>query len=280
MLAFDFLKSNKEVVGVEYELLEYEHSRLWYNCIKDFIDSNKPLKDNDRVYNFGDAELELTQEIEKCNHTIAKLNSSYNFGIKFIQRDSFQDDVNYIHTYFVDNDRIHKADDTLWSDLNAQLHGIEIIMRRPGNTPMGQVFVRFENQLRYKLPNSAYQHFSIGKTHGYIYAGYPHVGRHVYEMFLAEDDHAEDDHILPMHEIASDSYLWFGRTTKDEKIVNTKNQMKDFFYQKELDIKLGMEFDDPRCAIGWLPVARLKQPIDTNKLLNIEKIIQVRETTS
>ena len=271
------MKHNHETVSVEYELLDYEHSTLWYNCIKDFIDSKKAITDNDRIYNFGDHKREVIQEIEKCNLTIQHLNHKYNVGINSIQYDSFQDDVNYIHTYFVDNDRIHKSDDVLWDDLNAQLHGVEIIMRRPDAAPMGQIFVRFENNLRYTLPESAYDHFTIQKKYGYLYANYPHVGRHIFEMFLANDDHAEDEHILPMHEITSDSYLWFGKTTNSDYARTLKDQIKEFFYQKELNLKIKREFNDPRCAVGWLPVARLKKHVDVNKLLDIKKIIQVRE---
>lgn len=279
-IAFDFLKSNQDTFSIEYELLEHEHSKLWYSCIKDFIDSGAPLVDNDRIYNFGDAETELKLAYKNCNDTIQKLNSAYNFDIKIIQPNSFQDDVNHIHTNFVDNDRIYKDDNILWHDLNKQLHSIEIIMRRPSTTTMGQIFVHFGNKLRYKLPDSAYKHFTIGKIHGYLYAGYPHIGRHIYEMFLADDDHAEDDHILPMHEIASDTYLWFGKTTSDEKIVRSMPYIKNFFYRNKLNIRLGLEFDDPRCAIGWLPVARIKDSVDTNNLASIKKIIRVRETNA
>lgn len=274
MITFNFTTKSQTIVSVTYKPFDFEHSQLWYNCIKDFIESGKPITDNDRIYNFGNREEELLSEIKKCNETISIIKNNYNLDIPSIDPKTFQTDVNYIHTYFVDNDRINKDNLKIWNDLNSQLHGIETIQRRSGEAPSGQVFVRFDNNLRYKLPDDAYNHFTVAKHHGYLYAGYPHVGRHIFEMFLAGDEDAHDDHIVTQHEISADSYMWFGKTWPDFYVNELKTNIEDFFYKHDIDKKINKSFSDPKCAIGWLPVASIHS-MSTDNLTDITKIDSV-----
>jgi hypothetical protein len=275
MVRFNFKTNQEKIISVDYKLFDFAHSHLWYDCVKDFVNSGLSLTDNDRIYNFGNQKDELLREIKKCNDTISIINDNYRLNIPFINSETFQSDVNYIHTYFVDNDRVNKENLQIWNNLNGQLHGIETIQRRFNETPSGQVFVRFENKLRFELPKEAYKHFTIAKNYGYLYAGYPHVGRHIFEMFLAGDEDAHDDHIVPQFEIAADSYMWFGKTSPDFYIKELNEGINDFFHKHNIGGKINKEISNPECAIGWLPVAYISNNIDPIELTNIVKIDSV-----
>lgn len=272
---------DRSTLTLVYDLFNYEHVELWYKSLKKFCDSGMPLDDTNRLYNFNPTSESCLDAIHNCNIVIEKINLQLkDIQIPFITEENLQDDVNNIHTHFVDSDRATEytktCDQTLWSLLNSQLHGLEAIDRRKqSREPQGQVFIEIPYREQYDLPESAYQHFTVKKTFGYCYANYPHVGRHIYEIFQANNYDVDTDHIVPMHQIAGSIHLWFGKTTSDMITVMRMNSIKDWFDKNQISKKINIEWGDSRLAIGWLPVAKLRNNITAQNLIHVHKILNI-----
>lgn len=272
---FTLQKNNKSTVDLEYQAFDNVHSALWYQGINAYCDKNIPLKDRDRVYNFESYDIQITREISRCNAVINLLNNLEKKSIPLINIKDLQNSINKIHTFFVESES-NPLNSSLWGSLNYHLHGIEAIERSKNTTPQGQIFVELPDKEMYDIPEESYKDFTTKKTFGYCYANYPHIGRHLLEMYFANDDHAHDEHILPMHQISGSSYLWFGDTTSDNE-VNTRNEnIKKWFFEKQLDKLLNKQWGDPRLAVGWLPVAKLTSDINIDQLDGLNKLLSIR----
>lgn len=272
---------DRSTLTLVYDLFNYEHVELWYKSLKKFCDQKIPLTDTNRVYNFNPLSESVYDSIADCNNVIEKINLQLiNVQIPLVTENYLQDSVNNIHKYFVDSDRAVEytkmCDPILWSALNAHLHGLEAVARRKQSSEsQGQIFVEIPYREQYDLPESAYQHFTVKKTFGYCYANYPHVGRHIYEMFQAQDDNIDEEHIMPMNQIAGSLHLWFGKTTSNIITEMRMKSIEHWFKENKIDNKIKMNWGDPKLAIGWLPVAQLSTPITANELIYTDKVINI-----
>ena len=270
-VAITFVKQDQSQLTLTYRAFDLEHSRLWLKSIADFIGRKQILDDTDRVYNFNDYDLEMQTMLDNCNSTIDQLNRLYSLSMPHIRKNYLQQDINFVHTFFVDADRLN--DHSLpWIKLNDYLHGLEIIQRRSKTNFQGQVFCTLPDPIKYPIPQESYNFFTTKKNFGYCYANYPHVGRHILEMYHAQDQAAHHDHVLPMHNIAGDFYLWFGNETTESFDSHRMNQIKQWFMDQQMDKIVGMSWGDPRLAIGWLPVAQLDQTVCKEDLFGLVRI--------
>jgi hypothetical protein len=265
-VTFTLQKIDGTLLDLEYVPFNNIHSELWFNSIQ----TGSSIQWGDRVYNLTDYKTEIAKAIEDCNYTITQINNQYNLNIPSITTSNLQQDINFIHTFFVDSNL-----ETLWHDLNCQLHGIEILERSKHKKFQGQVFLELENKQYYDIPNSSFKYFSTRKVFGYCYANYSHIGRHIFEMYNAKDEEAHDGHIIPMHKISGSSYLWFGDTTNwiYDKIRMFK--IKRWFIKNKINDIVDMSWGDPRLAIGWLTVAKLKTKINKQDLIGCEKVLKI-----
>ena len=279
IVIFTLENLDKSLINIEYEPFDYAHSKLWLQGIKEFLDSGNPLTDTDRLFNFNPQKQDLLTDVNKLNNLIDNINIQLvDVTIPHLRHDHLQDDVNYIHLNFVESDRgaeyTKTVDKELWYDLNGQLHGLESKFRKNYERPQGQIFVELYGT-RYELPEESYQYFTIKDTFGYCYANYAHVGRHIQELYYADDHTAEDHHILPMHQISGSSRLWFGDTTPELVEGYHRYGIKKWFEENNISTRINMEWGDPHLAIGWLPVAQMVNNLTKEDLLNVSKLIKI-----
>jgi hypothetical protein len=283
-VTFTVIDDNDTPINLNYRVFKNTHSKLWLEGLIDYCNSGQVLTDTDRLYNFNPTIDSYLKAINECNYIIKKINdNSKNKPIPFVKFENLQNDVNHIHINFVDSDLgleyTKTIDQKTWADLNAYLHGLEIAARnKDKRIPQGQIFVELENKKYFDLPEESYQYFTIKKTFGYCYANYPHIGRHLYELYLANDTNALNEHIIPQSRISGSSYMWFGNTTPDEFEKKKLDDIKEWFVNNQMSTKVNLEWGDPRLAIGWLPVAELKNNITAEDLRNIKKIVSVSVT--
>lgn len=280
-VVFTLENFDKTTINLEYEPFDYAHSKLWMQGIQEFLDSGNELTDTDRLFNFNPARSDLHKDVETCNELIDKINIDLDpiFYIPQIRFNHIQDDVNHVHTNFVESDREAKYTKTVnkedWYNFNGLLHGLETKLRRShSKEPQGQIFIELYGT-RWDLPEDAYEHFTLKNTFGYCYANYAHVGRHIEELFYARDESIEDSHITTMSKISGSSRLWLGDTTPIG-IVNYKmNEIERWFEQNFIEKRIGIKWGDSHLAIGWLPVAELKNEVTKNDLLNVMKLKRI-----
>jgi len=119
------LKRNQEQVILDYETVNHRYVDDWISC---FRNSNKIPRQKNRVHGF--LVNEEQQKVLAVNDSIYKLNQFYDGLIdRTVSLDNVQDDVNYVHSNFVElhQGRIDSASETndLWDILNQQLHSCE-----------------------------------------------------------------------------------------------------------------------------------------------------------
>jgi hypothetical protein len=169
--------------------------------------------------------------------------------------------VNFVHS----NQEINytkNCDDRLWSELNAQLHGIEILLNNKKETnPSATVFVELFQHNYWHFNDDTYNHFTTLKNYGYAYSVNAHVGRHLYEMYMAQDNNLEKDHIVLMNKLSGSSFLWFGKSTGLEYNQKRLDNVQAWYYNNKLNEILNMEWGDPRLTIGDLPVGEISNGI-------------------
>lgn len=270
---FTLSKVDGSKIDIRYKPFNLIHSNLWLKGIQSFIESGEKLDDCNRVYNFKDHVIELNQNINDCNSIIKEINLMNKLEIPIIDESNLQKSINHIHTYFADN---KNQIDQNWTNLNSYLHGIEIIERSKSKKLKGQIFYNLPNLEVYDIPSDSYKFFTTRKHYGYCYANYPHVGRHIFEMFNAKDEEAEDDHIIPMNRISGGSYLWFGNTTPYIYDIKRKLEIRNWFKKNKMDQLLGMKWGDPKLAIGWLPVAKLITDIPKEDLVGLNRLEEIK----
>jgi hypothetical protein len=275
-VVFTLENSDHTTIDINYEPLPYEHSQLWVQGIQDFLDSGMPLTDTNRLFNFNPNKINLHRDVDILNSHIDKINAQLvGVTIPHVDYSNMQEDINFIHLNFVESDREAEFTKTVekedWYNLNGLLHGLETKFRRRNMRPQGQIFVELYQQ-RYDLPESAYEHFTVRDEFGYCYANYAHVGRHIQEMYYANDTMADDSHITPMSKISGSSRLWFGDTMPSAAAEYQMHKIKLWYNRNNIANRIGMQWGDPHLAIGWLPVAKMTNNITANDLLNVKSL--------
>jgi len=265
-IIFTIQKIDGTTLDLEYVPFDNLHSKLWLQGIK----TSNSIQWGERVYNLTDNKQELSNAIITCNQTIKNLNSKYSLLIPSITLDNLQQDINFVHTFFVN------AENTdLWNTLNWQLHGIEILERNQNKKMQGQIFLELQGKDHYDIPDSSFKYFTTRKKFGYCYANYSHVGRHIFEMYNSQDHQAHNEHIIPMHKISGSSYLWFGNNTSWIYDKLRKFKIKQWFAKNKIHAIIGMQWGNPKLAIGWLPVAKLKNKLNTSALIGCNKVLKI-----
>ena len=70
------------------------------------------------------------------------------------------------------------------------------------------------------------KHFTISRKYGECYVNYCQIGRHIFEMFNNQDEHAHDDHIIPLNRIGGSAYIWLGPNTGFETFKQKTKQSR------------------------------------------------------
>ena len=129
--------------NIELDFKTYGHSyvKLFEDSLVDAI-HNSSLRHPYKVYNFSDQQTEIKEQLDKINTTIDAINNSQSdtFIDRKINYDTYANDVNYVHTHFVDS-HVSEIDGQAFGDLNNHLHGLEILQSpRQDNNAIGQVY--------------------------------------------------------------------------------------------------------------------------------------------
>lgn len=179
-----------------------------------------------------------------------------------------QEWVNRTHVHFADTAKnkkyVNSRTVNLWNELNNQLHALESCIRsqkteKSVGIPEANIVLTWKDPFQQALEPDDYNHFTVAKKFGTLYVNYCQTGRHLYEMFLADDEVAADEQILPLRLVSADTYLWFGSTTGPNSLKNRQKAVRDWFMKNQERLnRLGFHWGDPTLAIGWLPVAEIQ----------------------
>ena len=227
-----------------------------------------------RWYNFKKspyANLEILTH--NLNQTIDRLNQHHPGLItEVVDKNNLQQSINRLHVHFADSHLVHQriteASYPSWFEFNNLLHAFEAVQRsqdlsEQNELPNYSMVLTWKDNFKTELNDEDYSHFTIAKKFGTIYVNYCQVGRHLFEMFQAQDHDLAEEHILPLKLVSADSYFWFGPSSGKSGLEKKYAQIEAWFKQnEELFRRRGLgAWGDPRLAIGWLPVADLDRTI-------------------
>jgi hypothetical protein len=97
-------------------------------------------------------------------------------------------------------------------------------------------------------------------------------------VYNNQDEEAHDEHILPLTTISSSTYVWLGKSTGIDFDIERMKDIKEWFIKNDIANKVGIEWGDPKLAIGWLPVAKLVSTLNLNDLSLVNTISNISLT--
>ena len=265
-------------IELNYQIRNTLSAQIWAKCIHEAEPLG--LRETNRFQNFpGQAWADIDWLIRYLEDIISSLQSLHpDLSFPQLDRDNLQQSVNELHFNFAHSHHVTKKINNLnrdkWSSFNVILHAIEAAifnsrtLDRTGLNASKIVFT-WNSSHKTDIPDECYNDFAIDHSFGTAYTNYAQVGRHFYEIFSSQDCQLADEHIQPYRFISADTNLYFGPTAGHGFSKATRGQIENWFLlRQERFNRLGFVWKDPRLAIGQIPVARLHEPLYTEREIN------------
>ena len=258
---------------LKYQIRDTQAAQIWAQCIAQ--DASNGFREDDRFYNFPNHKkselIALCLNLETVREQLQYLHQDLEFPV--LDQNRLQESINTLHYHFAHGHHvqkyIHEGNQSLWSQFNILLHEIEFCMMSQKSVerttlPLANIIFTVNEIKRIPIPDQSYSDFTVGVTFGEVYVNYCQVGRTFLEMYEAQDDQLDDQHIQPFQFISADTSLWFGPTRGAESDMEKLRQVQVWFQQRESRFNsLGFHWGDPKLALGRLPVAQLQEPLFT-----------------
>jgi hypothetical protein len=251
---------------LRYELEQHRPAQEWANIMSNLpVEMLRPNKNPwhgivTEILPVVDELMLLIDDLNSWLPDTDKINLEWNHN-------DVQDSVNRFHIHFPqhkdDPDPLHRTHLTRYNDIMHELENIErcrinqkenlhlLICPAPESA---ENIAKFGQRKKSVLLNDDdYQYFSMDKQFGWLIQGYFHIGRHPYEVFNANDVNVPDDQILCQSTIGPIHYLHF---TGSIPLEYKQKKFKDFYYSS--GIKWPYALDDPKLAVGFIPMGKLK----------------------
>ena len=276
-----FKDQNSAEYNLEYELLDSPIAKKWGACLQEQCSVNNSIRERDRLYGFPDNSWSkeiIVNEINKCidslNQNNAKIKHKANVTM-------MQNDFNTLHYYFETLRGGVLTPAKFWEqcscDTKSDLERFNILIHRGENFWRGntgicpRIVCCFEDRIeRVELDESDYQHFTLEITYGNAYINYCEVGKPLCDVFRDNDDIISDSNIRPLRYYSPDMSLYFFNfpltSPKLQKFISDMDTWWD--QNNEYLSNLGLTKDDPKNAIGHIPVAKLIKNENKNEIID------------
>jgi hypothetical protein len=253
------ISNNDQLYTLTYELNDHKPAQVWANIMSEMtIDKLRIGKDpwQGKLIDISILVNELLSLIHELNEWMPKkIMLTWDYS-------DIQDSVNKFHIHFPehqdDKDILHRKQLTRYNDL---IHDIENTYRiQLQNKEYLHLLVCPDPTTYIKVPieDQDYQYFQIGHNFGDLLLGYGHIGRHPYEICNSNDVSVPPDQILCQNLISTIHYLQFNEVdvVSNEQIMHDESKFKNFYYSS--GIKWPYALDDPKLAVGYIPMGKLK----------------------
>jgi hypothetical protein len=213
--------------------------------------NNYDFVSRSQFYGWGETEEDIQAKLDESIENIKRLKPElFVNGV----------DLNRLHETFPDN--VHGATGELrhWlSMFNYHLHHLEGAQRTEfGRHKIILFATDFGEPQPEPLELSDYELFTSDKRQDYLYMNYPHVGKHIQELYADNDVDVPAEHIVPTHIVKSDLKAYFG----PDKIKDNGYYKRVRRWCGQIAHKLPYPPDDIRLAIGYIPIGKLAHTAD------------------
>lgn len=236
---------------LSYDLFDTRVSERVWNRVNFF---DQEFVSRTEFHNFGESRAEIRN---KMNASVQK--------IKQMRPNVFTDadDLNALHKNFPD--MMKTAEGDLKNELSAfnyYLHHLEDFDRGKVQDPW--FLCAAKNDDGEPLEKEDYNLFTPIYMKNHLYMNYPHIGKHLLEIYYDKDLDVPEDHIKPHSLIKNTFVCWLGRNGRPWRREALTEKVKNFC--KKIEHKLPYDINDKRLAIGHLPLGRLAHTPDMDKV--------------
>jgi hypothetical protein len=273
--------TNKSQHEFTLNFLPYDSdiAKRWVDALKIQCKINNKIKEPDRFYNFPDnvwTEEHIVSEINVC---IDKLNLNRKLIDLKVSAPISQLTLNKLHLYFEtlrggiltpSNFWISASEQerTFLERYNVLIHRAESFYHNKNIKSNPRIVCTFINRKRYELLENDYKSFTLERNFGEVYINYCEVGKPLYDVFKDNDDLVTDQNIRPLRYYSADFTISFHDRTS-ESVNLFLQKMSDWWNLNEEKLsKLGFIKNDPKNAIGNIPVAKLHTNLSNNEIIN------------
>lgn len=245
MLIDIHLGENKEY-SLTYELFDNRVARrIWER----YQEIDFTYLDQKQFYNFTEDEEQVKQKLNESIENIKRLSPG-------IFTDA--DDLNSLHVNFPDLVKDAEGELSYWlSMFNYHVHYYEDVTRFKTKRFLSTTIDNGE-----PLEDEDYNLFSPTRLTNHLYMNYPHVGKHIMELWIDKDTDIPADHIVPTSILKNDVVAWFAPNQCTENPKRVVKNIKRWCVQ--IADKLPYQLDDKRLAIGHIPLGKLTHEPDLN----------------
>lgn len=248
-------------------------AQIWAGCLAKAIPEG--LRETKRFNNFpGQKRSQLNFILDDLQTVIVRLKRLHpTLEFPALDLQDLQNSVNNLHFNFAHGHHVTKhinsSNSDLWGEFNILLHTTESVLRNQKHyesTGLHNARIDFtwQNCHAVPIPEESYVDFTIRFDFGTVFLNYAQVGRHIYEMYWAQDDHLADEHILPQRVISANTTIFLGPTMGHEAEKRMLADIEKWFAERQARFnRLGFFWGDPKLALGRIPVARIEEPLYT-----------------
>ena len=222
--------------------------KLYDNAVSKRLFQRLQTQKNDLLsrtefYNFGETIQDVDDKISSIVNQLVEL--------KVIESSS---DLNKLHEDFARYESAYTGSTQrlLW-DLNIHIHNKEDLQNGTGEKRIN-ITCMDEGE---PLLEEAYDLFTLQKKYGVLYMGYPHVGKHLFEMFIDNDVDIPAEQIVPTNKLINYMICYLGEGRFKQQVELDIFLMELLNFYKTVEHKMPYKWTDKRLAIGNLPLGEL-----------------------
>ena len=244
-----------------YDLATHRPAQLWAEIMSS-IDTSTLRKNFDPWHGVNNSPTAL---INRLLELVDNLDLPVKLPTKSWE-DNLQELLNKLHVHFPELEK-HETDIQVkeWlTEFNDIIHKLEDIERN--HNRFIWLCILPDSIHEYELLDTDYTLFSASRQFGDLCLHYPHVGRHLLEIFKSRDFDCPPDQIVTQHKIKAYHSLRFYNDVYSE--TKYRNFLKLFLDSTPLG--KSYDFNDPKIAFGFIAMGKL-QYTDEVEIINIVK---------
>lgn len=263
--------ASKAKYELQYELRDSEAAHIWFECAKKAMVSGG-IKET-RFYDFpGRGENYLNELLKKIEKVIQLLSVQFPELLKekidSSSMESLQSCMNLLHRNFAHNHlveaRVTQENLESWHQFNSLIHSIENEINgakhpvAPDKINRSRIEFNWYEPYEKPIPDSCYNEFTMQRSFGDLQIIYCDVGRHLLELFHAEDTEIPLEHIRPYRHFSANAGLHFGYDISESKEQIFLERIGTWFKKHEQKFnQAGVYWDKPDRALGFVCAAKL-----------------------
>lgn len=264
--------------SLTFECYNYPIAIKWFNCLVEQQKRNPYIAEPDRLYNFlnSESEEDLVSNLNEC---IASINSESLLIPHTANINMSQDNLNLLHLYFEKLRGGILSESNYWKNAtpeqqkvlekyNILIHKTENFYRNRNSSSLKpRIVCTFKPKKRQLLDEDDYSHFTLVRKFGEVYINYCEVGKPLHDVFKDNDEIVGHENIRPLKWFSPDFTVFFHNLPQRRVDIFIKKMNHWWDLNKEKLQRLGFSKNDPKNAIGNIPVAKLKTLQNSSTIL-------------